>query len=630
MTSRMQLHGVKNNTPPSLIPKARAEQRENRDLKAAEKAAKKAVADEEKSAAADKRAASNKRVAKALDNQAAADADLSAIRPDLQPAKKTCSRKVQPKPTKLTDTIQPELLSAQTGDGADQAGNVSSNTEELLDDIGSTIPELETNPTHVEPADDSDYADLDDDEIAVLRKAKAKRLARQQKMPPKKICLQIRSLEAANNLEQRVIAKHEDFIANLLPSSTDPKRAKNVIGGLNTDWAKTVYGNTKAATSRVSVASSDATSGMEIDLEEVTTGEFDIDATAEALEIERGAKSSGKGENNSKVIEDVKLEPADVNAIAAEERETGKPAKPPVKRRQVAAKSHLPTITANDYKIWTDEVLPNIFEWAAPKQNQFSLNSDHDFFPKVRELWMKHLGSLPHIPATYKSEKGKILTRADHPAIYSLAQQQVRTYQTNVRKNGLRIVGDAVNMMETIEEKKKFVQGLILNDAFLFATPGSTHALSQGLFRGELIMRTFAFHLTWVLSASDPCGDPLGALSLSAAAVLRGLTIWKEGFNSVEVAGKKKSRNNSDSFGEDWAGSAMRLYDVGKLLNEEKWGKIFEASEQYIAEVPKAGAGPSLASILNDARRAATTDATSEFSGHDGAGGEDDPFLLSE
>ena len=86
----MQLRGVKNNTPPCLIPKDRAEQHEKRELKAAEKAAKKAAADEEKSAAADKRAASNKWVAKALDNQAAADADLSAIRPDLQPAKVQC------------------------------------------------------------------------------------------------------------------------------------------------------------------------------------------------------------------------------------------------------------------------------------------------------------------------------------------------------------------------------------------------------------------------------------------------------------------------------------------------------------------------------------------------------------
>ncbi|KAE9385494.1 hypothetical protein BT96DRAFT_1006992 [Gymnopus androsaceus JB14] len=617
MTSRMQLRGVKNNTPPSLIPKARAEQREERDLKAAEKAAQKAAADEEKSAAADKRAASNKRVAKALDNQAAADADLSAIHPDLQPAKKTRCRKVQPKPTKVMDTIQPELLSAQTGDCADQVGKVSSDMEELLDDIGTAIPELETNPTHVEPADDSDYADLDDDEIAVLRKAKAKRLAWQQKK------------DAKSSIHNDVAASRENppinplsggrIKANLLPSLTDPKRAKNDIGGLNTDWAKIVYGNAKATTSKVSVASSDATSGMEIDLEEVTTGEFDADATAEVLEIERGAKSSGKGKNSSKV-EDVKLEPADINAIATEDCETGKPAKPPVKHCQVAAKSHLPTITVNNYKIWTDKVLPNIFEWALLKPNQFSLNSDHYFFPKVREFWMKFLGSLPHIPATYKSEKSEILTHADHPAIFSLARQQ----------NGLRIVGDAVNKIETVEEKKNFVQGLILNNAFLFATPGLTRASSQGLFREELITRTFAFHLTWVLSASNPCGDPLGALSLSAATVLRGLTIWKEGFNSLEAAGKKKSHNNSASFGEDWAGSAMQLYDIGKLLNEEKWGKIFEASEQYIAEVPKAGAGPSLIGILNNARRAATTDATFEFSGHDGAGSEDDPFLLSE
>lgn len=117
-----------------------------------------------------------------------------------------------------------------------------------------------------------------------------------------------------------------------------------------------------------------------------------------------------------KVVANVKLEESDVNLIAAEESETGKPAQPLKKLR--VAKHDLPIVYSTDYNIWSQQLLPALYEWCGTREEQFRLNSDKDFRSTLRSLWMHFLGNLPHIPDTYK-DNNIVKTRADHPAIYS-------------------------------------------------------------------------------------------------------------------------------------------------------------------------------------------------------------------
>lgn len=117
-----------------------------------------------------------------------------------------------------------------------------------------------------------------------------------------------------------------------------------------------------------------------------------------------------------KVVADVKLEESDVNLIAAEERETGKPAQPPKKPR--VGKRDLPIVLATDHNIWSQELLPALYDWCGTREEQFRLNSDKELRPTLRSLWIHFFGGLSHLPDTYK-DNTVVKSRSDHPAIYS-------------------------------------------------------------------------------------------------------------------------------------------------------------------------------------------------------------------
>lgn len=58
---------------------------------------------------------------------------------------------------------------------------------------------------------------------------------------------------------------------------------------------------------------------------------------------------------------------------------------------------------------------------------------------------------------------------------------------------------------------------------------------------------------------------------------------------------KKRGKQNPDAFDdESWAGSVQRFWDGAEHLNADKWERIYMASESFIPNIPKAGAGPAL------------------------------------
>lgn len=108
-----------------------------------------------------------------------------------------------------------------------------------------------------------------------------------------------------------------------------------------------------------------------------------------------------------KGVEDVKLEPADVNLIEAEERTTGKPAQPKV--RHQTSKADLPIVLQTDHNVWANVLLPDLLEWCGAQADQFGINGTSEFRLKLRELWIEHFGALPHIPESVVHNTRKIV-----------------------------------------------------------------------------------------------------------------------------------------------------------------------------------------------------------------------------
>ncbi|KAE9387541.1 hypothetical protein BT96DRAFT_1005014 [Gymnopus androsaceus JB14] len=242
-------------------------------------------------------------------------------------------------------------------------------------------------------------------------------------------------IHVAPSAPVKIVSKRPSSESEANPPST--KRVKQTeIGGLKANWKPIVYGNKTSSTSKSLANEAGST---EIEFEELAGGEFAQDAAKEVIEAERAGKSHKKEAHTSKEVIEVKLEPADVNLIANEERETGKPAQPPKPRATVKV-SDLPFGLPSDRNIWNEAIQSSLIEWSGTRAQQFSLGSDSEFRPTLRKLWNEHLAILPHISPNTADAKGQTILRCDHPAINSHAQSQIRNYRSKVGQRGLQAV----------------------------------------------------------------------------------------------------------------------------------------------------------------------------------------------
>ncbi|KAJ3872378.1 hypothetical protein F5051DRAFT_433068 [Lentinula edodes] len=163
----------------------------------------------------------------------------------------------------------------------------------------------------------------------------------------------------------------------------------------------------------------------------------------------------------------------------------------------------------------------------------------------------------------------------------------------------------------------------------------------SGAFRSELVLRTFAFHLTWSLSATkEPAKPedelvpalhivyPSGALALATTAVYWALNLQANGTVSAGIEGsggkensdataatpsktKPKNKlksaasiacNNENSFGEKFSGEYNKYQAHTSKLTKTKWNLIINASKCYIINIPNSGARPALKVGLEEAR----------------------------
>ncbi|KAJ3781758.1 hypothetical protein GGU10DRAFT_379236 [Lentinula aff. detonsa] len=351
---------------------------------------------------------------------------------------------------------------------------------------------------------------------------------------------------------------------------TAVKRNKVEVGGLRPDWKSKV-----SSQANVLHSSTPSRNREDNDIEFELGGEFGKEG------VEKGTDDGPIGSGNEDDIVQVKLEASDANLILKEECETGKPAKSP-KSSHVRV-SDLPLILSSDQEVWKSAIHSSLIEWSATCAKQFHINSDPKFRPVVQELWNVHLGSLPHMPLECEYKGGKI-KRSEHPSVVAFEY---------LEENGI-----------TMEGRRNVVEGLLHHEAFVYEKPGPTRQTSSGAFRGILLMRTFAFYLTWafaVPNASKSNTHPMGALSLATTAVLRALDVFKSGSNAMTDTNngkKKKPASSPDNFNDKWASQQAKFHNSISQLNDDKWALILRASEAHISGIPNAGAGPFLKHVL--------------------------------
>lgn len=192
---------------------------------------------------------------------------------------------------------------------------------------------------------------------------------------------------------------------------------------------------------------------------------------------------------------DVKLEAVNVDLIAQEERETGKPAQPPKKPR--IKKSDIPFVAAADRDIWESKIHTGLISWSGTCANQFNINADPKFESTICSLWDQHIQTLPHVPLNWTGPKGNTILRSKHEAIASYvrvyfsgsstanllgaqARQQIRTYRSNFATAALEIVTQYLEANgDDKEERKQIVQELLYQDIFTYEVMGPTVRLVQ-------------------------------------------------------------------------------------------------------------------------------------------------------
>ncbi|KAJ3739870.1 hypothetical protein DFH05DRAFT_1463446 [Lentinula detonsa] len=440
--------------PDSLIPKTQEEIRAKKKEKQAEKESMKVSTEMKKNN-------SKKRIASHLDQQKQKDT-------------------VGPKsPPLLDDSL--------TENGPDK--EIQAEIDAMINDADDLA--MSSGPDSNVDMDDVDFAENEDEDEEV------KRLEEELKKAKNKKANKILLRQDIDTMRVNAPSAPVRNLTRKRPSSESEakslsaKRAKQTdIGGLKANWKPLVYGNKTPSTSAFHEVS------PEIEFEEIAGGEFEQDVAKEVVDAERAGKSHKKEAHTSKVIVPRWLRLK--NVIANEERETGKPARP--KPRATVKISDLPFGLASDRNVWNGAVQSSLIEWSGSRAQQFSLGSDPDFRPTLRNLWNEHLAILPHLLPNTTDAKGQTILRCDHPAINSQAQTQIRNYRSKVGQRGLQAVIRYLQAnAKGAEAEEQLVVQLRHKDSFIYEKPGSMPASSTGAFRGELIMRTFAFYLTWAL-----------------------------------------------------------------------------------------------------------------------------------
>ncbi|KAF9029373.1 hypothetical protein BDZ89DRAFT_1133105 [Hymenopellis radicata] len=406
-------------------------------------------------------------------------------------------------------------------------------------------------------------------------------------------------------------------------AKTESKAKKTAVdGGIKKNWRANLYAIPgPPASSTVSLAKSAHTSG-----DEQEPGAFDQDESQTTQAAARLAQAGGVSRRSKiKEEDDVKLVPADVAEIDGKERGSGPAA------RATYAKRDLPVTSPTQLVNWDKDVVPFLLVWAGTHSDPFNANADSQLRVKLSQRWIFVFPKLPSIVEF----KGQSMKREEHPAIYSVAFQALRTWRSKIGKNAVLYLSqlwEHENMIRdwnTIERKREFVALYLEKNAFAYEDGFGDKR--TGSFRGALLLESFCHHVRYLVQLLgknlaekmdyfERNGFPVGAMAVCFVAVKRSLKLWENGYlidgdANAKKAGKKP-RTTAAGFNNDpWGKEArIKVIPLVKNLKPVQWADIFRKCEALIA------ANGGFDSIENESG--------DEGAGDGAAAGDDEPEMV--
>jgi len=114
--------------------------------------------------------------------------------------------------------------------------------------------------------------------------------------------------------------------------------------------------------------------------------------------------------------------------------------------------------------------------------------------------------------------------------------------------------------------------------AFLYREP----ATQAGSYRSDVFGRGFGAHLRYVLKTDTSFGHPVGAASLVAASLERGLSLCKDGVLSNEPLPRKGRKSALSFVPVPWAARAASYLPPILTLTVRQWREIFVNASQFV------------------------------------------------
>ncbi|PSR78304.1 hypothetical protein PHLCEN_2v7426 [Hermanssonia centrifuga] len=251
----------------------------------------------------------------------------------------------------------------------------------------------------------------------------------------------------------------------------------------------------------------------------------------------------------------------------------------------------LPNIK-NSRAIWRGQVVPSYISFVATLDNPWDADSTGDEIDALQQSWST---AFPN---------HRVLVRPA-ASIHRVATQRLYEWRSNIGKRGIAAVEwlweDKGLAHE--EERRDYV-ATHLGPHFLCMYKDEINA--TGAFRAEVLMRTFGSYL----SLCDPTtgsivdfGIPIGALAMCAAAVERGLLLYRTGKIQTEKEQQDDIKSALDkgdaklakdlkafhaklrTFSEgSWSKPTQDYVKVMTKLSEVQWGRIMRAGMKHVKQ----------------------------------------------
>ncbi|KAH9024687.1 hypothetical protein EDB85DRAFT_2292499 [Lactarius pseudohatsudake] len=226
--------------------------------------------------------------------------------------------------------------------------------------------------------------------------------------------------------------------------------------------------------------------------------------------------------------------------------------------------------TGRHLQNWRKKFVPLLISWAGSQADPFGTNNRID--GAVASVWKRVYNDI-------------VIGDAEMDIVVIVAENTLNNWRSDIGKAGYRAVLDLWDTKPSdfsSEDRAQCVAENLNNFQFLYKSPDATHG--RGGFCSLLISKVFALHLRKISTGRPVAYIPqVGGLALAAAAVERGLCIFKTGEDALKLerdpeTGRSMPRNiRGVGFTESlWGSKAREFVKTTTRLTDKHWDDVTE------------------------------------------------------